>query len=426
MFLGLNTMDSLHDDLFIIPIDNGNIIYSPRRRGVFWADDEAAADVERYIEGESLNDSSPVHSYLERLKGVKIKPIESKDFNDGSDIVVILSQRCNLACSYCYAQESRSHEVLDINLLKFAILEALNNTSKQHVYLTFIGGGEPLIEWDSIKGAILFAEENKGTKNIFYSITTNLTLLNNDILDFAKKYNVKFGVSFEILKDIQDKQRPFHVANKSSFDIVHKNIIELIKRGLSYNIRSTITDLNVSRMPEMVRFVGENYPGLRKVHFEQVTDPETNGPAFYNEFINYFMIARETGRKYNINVYNSISNSIYNIKDRFCRGEFCITPTGSIVACHRLSSKRDINYDLFHIGDIVEDKGVIFSGQKIKEYLRFSNEKRSLCNNCFAIYHCAGICPMERSCLTERQIESKCDFTRSLIKRLLTEFVNNQ
>ena len=419
-------MDSLLDDLFIIPIDNGNIIYSPRRSGVFWADDEAAADVKKYIEGESLNDSSPVYSHLKQLNGAKSRPIESKDLNDCSDIVVILSQRCNLACSYCYAQEARSREVLDLNLLKCAILEAFKKTSRQHVYLTFIGGGEPLIEWDSIKGAIEFAEENKGSRTVSYSITTNLTLLNDEIISFAKKFSIKFGVSFEILKDIQDTQRPFHVANKSSFDVVHENIYELIKNGISFNIRSTITGLNVSRMPEMVRFIAVNYPDLRIVHFEQVTDPEVNGPDFYNKFIHYFMIARDVGREYNINVYNSISNSLFNIKERFCRGEFCITPTGSIVACHRISSNRDSHYDLFHIGDIIAQEGVILREDNKKKYLMFSNEKRPLCNTCFAVYHCAGICPMERCCLSEQQIESKCDFTRTLIKRLLTEVVNYQ
>ena len=419
-------MISLSEDLFIIPIlkGEGNIIYSPLRKGVFWADDEATNDVKAYLRGDSISDTSPVYPHIEQLKDIEVPPLVPHGINDGSHLVIILSQRCNLSCSYCYAQEARSQERLDINKLKIAILQVLSTSSNKSLSVSFIGGGEPLIEWDSIKETIEFIEANNVSKSISYSITTNLTILNNEILDYAKKYRIRFGVSFEILKDIQDIQRPFHLTNKSSFDIVHNNIKELMRRDIHFSIRSTITELNVTRMPEMARFVGENYPVLRKVHFEQVTDPAVNGPVFYNSFIHYFMLARTVGKEYNLNVYNSISNSVFNLKERFCRGEFCITPTGSIVTCHRLSSIRDYQYELFHVGDI-SNTGIIINDDDLKEYLSFSNKKFEQCKTCFARWHCAGICPMERCSLSGQQVKSKCFFSRKLIRLLLADVVAN-
>lgn len=417
-------MVGLEDDLYIIPIEDGNIIYSPLRRGVFWADESAAGVVNDFIrEKEYIPADTTVGRYLEQLRNIDVKPLLSRGINDGSDMIVILSQICNLSCTYCYAQEARSKEILDINKLLIAIKQVLESSKQRVVSLTFIGGGEPLIVWGMIKKAIDYSQEIKGEKEVIYSITTNLTLLNDEIICYAQKYDIRFGVSFEILKDIQDKQRPFHASKRSTFDIIHENIKKLMENKIKFNIRSTITNLNIERMPEMARFVGENYPALRKVHFEQVTDPAINDDFFYNRFIHYFLEARSVGRKYDLNVYNSISNSILNIKERFCRGEFCITPTGSIVACHRLSSSRDKYYDLFNVGDIFADTGIKINEERVNKYLHFSNLKRKKCKSCYAYWHCAGICPMERCYLSAKQIDSKCDFTRTLVKKILEEIV---
>lgn len=418
-------MIRLEDDLFIIPIENGNIIYSPLRRGVFWADDEAASVVHNYLKGyNKANTDTTVYQFLEQLKNMEVKPLFSRSINDGSKMVVILSQICNLECSYCYAQEARSKEILDFNKLLIAINHVICSSDKKKFSLTFIGGGEPLIVWDLIKRAIDYSETIKGEKIISYWITTNLTLLTEEILDYAQKYDIRFGVSYEILKDIQDKQRPFHSSSRSTFDVIHHNIKLLMDRKIKFNIRSTITNLNVERMPEMARYVGENYPVLRKVHFEPVTDPVINDLDFYNKYIRYFIEARSVGKEYNLNVYNSISNSVFNIKERFCGGEFCITPTGSIVTCHRISSNRDSFYDLFHVGDIITSEGIVINDCSLKRYLDFSNQKRDCCKSCFAYWHCAGICPMERCCLSVKQIESKCIYTQTLVKKILEEVIN--
>lgn len=416
----------LKDDLYIIPIDEGNIIYSPLRRGVFWANDSATEIVRQYLENGQKDPSkyNRVNEYLNLLTNANVIVPTRSTKPLGNSLVVILSQICNLGCAYCYAHEARSKDVLDRYKLKIAYDSLLANESN-HKKVSFIGGGEPLMTWDTIEWSVDYINHHKLPEDIIaYSITTNATLLNDHIIKFCKENKIHFGVSFELIKDIQDRQRPFYKSDKSSFDVIHQNIKRLIDNKVSFGIRSTITKLNVALMPEMVSFVVDNYPVLKKVHFEQVTDPNQNNSEFYSEFIDYFFKAREIGMAHGINVYNSISNSVYRIKERFCNGETCITPTGDIVACHRVSSEKDIEYSTFYYGKI--DKGSLsLDASKYQSYLTFANTKKSLCERCFAYWHCAGICPMERTVLSDVQLNAKCGFTKEIVKRVLLEKIND-
>lgn len=274
-----------------------------------------------------------------------------------------------------------------------------------------------------IKRIIIYIESRKGDCCVSYNITTNLTLLSSEIIDFSKRFSIHFNVSFEVLKDVQDSQRPFFGSSKSTYDVVCENILKLIKNNISFSIRSTITKLNARRMPEMVEHVHNCFAGVSKLHLEQVTDSNIDR-EFYQLFIESFMKARQIGKKLGIHVYNSTSNSVFRVHERFCGGEFCVTPSGSIVTCHRVSSPNDRQFHIFHIGDI--DEEVIINPHSVKKYFTFSDKKMASCKSCYAFWHCAGICPMERSVFRKKQIDFKCFFTKELVKHILDEYVSER
>ena len=412
----------LREDLFVIPVELGNIIYSPLRRGVFWANEDASQKVKDFLHGGKLNPSSEdkVQQYLCALSDAKISTPTRDSTPSRNRLVIILSQICNLACTYCYAQEARSKEILSKDKLKIAYDAALADENKSK-YFSFIGGGEPFVTWDIIEWSVNYINSHKSNDDkVSFSITTNTTLFNEHNLQFCKENKIYIGVSFEIVKTVQDNQRPFYGSNASTFDVIHKNIGRLIENGISFGIRSTITKLNVALMPDMVNFVADNYPNQKKLHFEQVTDPNQNNTDFYNEFVEYFFKAREIGKKRGIEVYNSISNSVFRIRERFCSGETCITPTGSVVACHRISSEKDKDYETFNYGQIDTDS-LSLDLSKYQTYLDFAHKKMPECEGCYAYWHCAGICPMERTALSRDQLLTKCEFTKEIVKRILME-----
>lgn len=415
----------LQDDLYVVKYENSNIIYSPLRRALFFADDNSAGVINRYLNSETSDSDkdTQVWNYIMQLEGIRVNAPRMQHINKESHIVIIPTQVCNLGCTYCYAQNAHSHKNIPIKILKTTLDYILESKNKRKS-ISFIGGGEPLVAWDQIKWAVKYLENNKKTGDLLnIGITTNATLFTEEILEYVKAHNIHIGVSFEILPDIQNSQRPFAGGNRPTFDIVNSNIQKLIDFKIPYSIRSTITKLNVSRMPEMVEFVAKHYPNLKKLHLEQVTDSNEDYASFYNDFIKYFYHAKEIGKQHRITVYNSISKSIHTIKGSFCRGELCVTPTGSIVSCHRVSAEQEKNFSLFNYGQVGSQ--VVFNIEAEKAYAKHAYKIREDCAHCFARWHCAGICPMERTELSDEQIFAKCDFVKKIIARELKDTLIN-
>lgn len=416
-------MDLKHD-LYIIPVDEGNIIYSPLRRGLFWANDQSTKIVERYLSNtiDESDYANKTYQYLDILSKAEVFVPKQETTPTKSRVVVILSQICNLACTYCYAQEARAKEVLSKDKLKIVYDFILADNNKQK-HVSFIGGGEPFVTWDTIEWSVNYINQHKSMEDdVSFSITTNATLFNDHIIAICKENNIRIGVSFEIIKHIQDNQRPFSKLDKSTFDVIHSNVQRLIDNGISFGIRSTITKLNVTLMPKMVNFVAENYPILKSLHFEPVTDPAQNDAEFYSNYIDYFFQARAIGRERGIDVFNSITTSVSRLSERFCAGETCVTPTGSIVACHRVASEKNQGYELYNFGQ-VDETSVFLDMEKYQSYLNFATKKTSQCKECFAYWHCAGICSMERTIFSNEQLQIKCKFIKETVKRILMETV---
>ncbi len=416
----------LKQDIFILSWDNSTFVYSPLHHALFFADEESISVVKRYIEGCTREDdkNTQVWGHIKRLESIDVVPPVGKNIWKGNNIVIIPTQLCNFGCTYCYAQNAHLHKSkISEDTLKIA-LDYVLRSSKHPKNISFIGGGEPLASWNIIRNAIDYLERNKKSGDkLNIGITTNASLFTDEILMYLKEHRVHIGVSFEILPDIQDSQRPF-LSGEGSFEVVDKNILKLIQYEIPYGIRSTITKLNVNRMSEMVEFVAERYHNIRKLHLEQVTDSSEDDQAFYSAYVDNFYKAKQVGKQYNINVYNSISKSIYQIRDCFCEGEFCVTPTGNIVACHRVSAEHEKSFPLFNYGNI--NGSIEFDGEAEKAYLAFSRQKREECEKCFARWNCGGICSMERAELSEEQLSAKCDFIKRIVTHELYDSLVNK
>lgn len=412
----------LRDNLFVIPISDGmNIVYAPLHGAAFYASDKAASLCSGYSCGKDIQETkenATLVKYLKFLNGKNVQEPQLKPFASSANLVIILSQMCNLACSYCYAQDARSKDVLAKEKLKVAIDSHFDRISNK-LHFSFIGGGEPTLTWELLFWAINYIRSiDAGTRNVSIGVTTNGTLLNDERINFLKENNVRIGLSFEILPDVQSTQRCFS-DNKNSFEIINVVIKKMETNGIHFSFRSTITSINVTRMSEMVEFVIRNYPKIKSLHFEQVTSTEIK-KDFYDKFIYHFIKARKLGECNGIEVYCSGSNCLNSIKSRFCGGEFCLTPTGDIVACHRISSPDERAFDLFNYARVGE-RGILINKTKLDRIEKFFNIKRASCSTCFAKWHCAGSCSMEKTIYSEEMRDLKCYFVKALIKNLLID-----
>ncbi len=405
-------------DVFIIKshFNNKHIIYAPLRRRLFWANDVAAEQIANRLDAKAdvnddLNDT--IKKYVQELVSTPPVSVTPEDISDKGKAVILLTQKCNLACPYCYAANAHCKDTISFEHIK-TIVEHILYDKRKNKSFTFIGGGEPTVEWELfVKSVEYIRGKVTGDQKIKIGLTTNGTLLNSNRISWLKENNIRVGLSFDILPDVQKNNRPF--PNKqSSFDIVDTTIRNMLSQGVIPNIRSTITEYNVSRMQEMVEYVVDNYPQIDTLHFEHVSLDGNNSRQYYSDFVSCFFSAKKIAQKSGITLKNSITTAMKALRYNFCNGEFCITPNGEIVACHRVSSNKDMFFDDFHYGSLLENS-VIIDYEKLNEFYKNSRKIESECDKCFARWNCAGTCTYNKKLYSSNNFDYYCDFVKDMV-----------
>jgi uncharacterized protein len=133
----------------------------------------------------------------------------------------MISQTCNLRCSYCYGDKGKfgsegacmTKEVAE-KAIRF-LVEKSKIINSQYFLITFFGG-EPLLNFELIKFVIEFNKTEYPDKEFTYTFTTNGTLFTHEIIDYIKSNNVSILISIDGDKKIHDSSRVFE-DGKGSF-----------------------------------------------------------------------------------------------------------------------------------------------------------------------------------------------------------------
>lgn len=177
-------------------------------------------------------------------------------------LILQVTQNCNLRCDYCIYSGSYNNRIHTNKRMTFETATKGIDFLVEHasdckfLNITFYGG-EPLIEIDLIKKCMSYVSENYGEKEVSYSLTTNATLLNKDIVEFFVKHDVSVVISLDGPKEIHNNSRHF-LNNRGSFDLIMKNI----------------------------RYIKENYPNYynTKLSYNTVLNVE-NGFSVIDDFV---------------------------------------------------------------------------------------------------------------------------------------------
>lgn len=159
---------------------------------------------------------------------------------------LLLNERCNFKCKYCYSASGRSTAELNMEQIK-PMLDYFLSTRRRAVNdrtIMFMGGGEPALSWEILKEATLYAQKvTIGTcVKPHFAITTNGSILNDEMIAFFKEHDFTVQLSFEVLPDVQNEQRGF-------YDTVAANVKMLTEAGVKNYVRSTITEKTLTASP---------------------------------------------------------------------------------------------------------------------------------------------------------------------------------
>lgn len=125
--------------------------------------------------------------------------------------IFVVTLRCDYTCQYCQVSRRMEDEGdFDMSMESAeAALDLVFMSPAQSVKIEF-QGGEPLLNFDLIKFIVTRALEKNtdGFKNIQFVVTTNLSLLDDDVMDFCERHSVYISTSLDGPQSLHDKNRP--------------------------------------------------------------------------------------------------------------------------------------------------------------------------------------------------------------------------
>lgn len=176
--------------------------------------------------------------------------LNSNLFCDTSLHIAVVTTRCNLQCRYCQA---RSKKAKDMSIEVAArVLKYIFDTKNRFITLEF-QGGEPLLNWDTVKFLIEQAHRiNTVGKTLKIALVSNFTLLDDAKISFLSDFGVEICGSLDGPKYVHDKNRVF-ANGTGSYDIVKRNLKALQEKlGRKVDVMPTITKYSLPYFKEIV------------------------------------------------------------------------------------------------------------------------------------------------------------------------------
>lgn len=368
--------------------------------------------------------------------------------NKCNQLILQVTQSCNLVCYYCaYANKSggelqrdHSNKMMTWETAKAGI-DFFYEHSKENTDVTIsFYGGEPLIAFDLIKKAVLYAEELFQGKKLSFSMTSNATLYNDEIIEFVMKHNFNLLFSIDGPESIHDINR-LRVDGTGSFKSAFENLCKITKL---YG-KEAQRHVSVNSVLNPANDVDE----VLSLFDEEVFEKYKIGVSSTLADDDYLVNKIEVTEAYNIKIvyqyflglldhlklvdglkispvvtgYTSSLTKIYGgykkvangLADTGAPGGPCIpgqrrlflNADGDFYPCERVSELTDV----MKIGNIREG----FYYDKAAAILNVGSITAEKCKNCYAITHCqlCAKCAAEGDHLSAAQRMEHCSETYS-------------
>ena len=316
------------------------------------------------------------------------------------NLVLSLTERCNLRCSYCYykvSHESRSLTMQN-DIMEAAILLAFERTlslGQNYLNITFFGG-EPLLCMGLIHKGVEFAKALVRERENFrlrFAVNTNATLLNDDIIAFLKRENFRVYVSLDGPENHHDICRKM-VNGKGSFKLIEPHIPAL--RELDTVVFSVVTRENMHSLSESVRWIQAQ--GFKSMTTAVDFDGKWTGDEFdvlareYTELAKFWMeLKRNKVPFYLGTIQDKLKFRLIGARHRttschVTQGIVACAANGNLFPCTRfITSKPDAPYVL---GNVFDAPAKIFDGPVARDVRDFFNRDKEECEGCAIRFRC--------------------------------------
>lgn len=356
---------------------------------------EVIQDIEQ--EFESLISSGCLFNATEQ-------PIEDSSALTLKSLCLNVAHVCNFSCSYCFAHGGDYHDTTalmskDIALASIDFL-VRKSAEHSHVEVDFFGG-EPLMNWPVIIETMQYACAAYPEKMWRFTLTTNGSLLREDMFPILEQYDVSVVLSLDGGRVTNDANRVFKDA-RGTFDTVVQRLRQFTttREDGGYFVRGTYAR-NTLRFSQSVRELHEE--GFRFISMEPVVLSADSAialrdndlPAIRSEYealISYFISELHAGTgfeffhfKVDLAAGPCVSKRIYG-----CGAGveyLAIAPDGGIFPCHQFDGLEQ-----YKMGNVLENPSIrrpdLSATFAHANFLYAKDE----CRACWARFYCSGGC----------------------------------
>ncbi|MET0365767.1 MAG: quinohemoprotein amine dehydrogenase maturation protein [Sphingobium sp.] len=326
-------------------------------------------------------------------------------------LVLNITNQCNLSCTYCYefgadkiATPQGKKKYMSLETAKSSVDFLLEQSQgRPAVHITFFGG-ETLMNFPLLKEVVAYAGEQAAAQNrtVGFSLTTNATLLTDEIIAFLSDNGIGVTVSMDGPPDLQDKRRVYK-NGKGSYAVIEPRLRKLIAnhRTRAITARVTLTD-GVTDVIRIYRHLKEDL-GFHEVGFAPVTasggqDYSIDGDGMNSVLAQFHELADEWleyALRGKMHGFSNVSETIGELIQGANKSHPCgaalgllgVSPSGDLSPCHRFTDA-----DTHTLGHI--DSGI--DQQKREDFLSKGHVSAKFdCQSCWARPLCAGGCHHE-------------------------------
>ncbi len=314
-----------------------------------------------------------------------------------------IAHDCNLRCTYCFAGtgEYMGHRsLMSLEVGKKAIDFLIENSGNRRNLEVDFFGGEPLMNFEVVKGIVEYAREREKEtkKNFRFTITTNVMLLDEDKRNYINENMHNVVLSLDGRKEINDAIRK-RVDGSGSYDRIlplAKKMVE--ERGKQqYYIRGTFTRNNLDFGEDVIHMADL---GFDQISVEPVVAAKDSGLDIRNEdletaFNEYERLAKEYVERRKNGQWFNFFHFMIDLEGGPCIAKrmrgcgsgteyLAVTPEGELYPCHQF-----VGHEEFLLGNIYDG----LNENPIRETFQQTNVyTKPQCNSCWAKFYCSGGC----------------------------------